>query len=350
MKTNQKITAGEEYDSTKPKDSYKFLLGGIIAILLSILLHVVHIIKTDNTFLLALNEIFAQILSHLGIGLLAIGFLSIYLEMNHWTKYFEERLTKIVSSEKFLKKLSTGSLITLQTEVLKAYFQNEEIGGTEGFLQFYQKNIQAIIGMPFRSNVNLHMSIDEESSEHFLVQEILSYRCMANGNRVQENVCYIPEEGEQAMAIDFHVILARENLEDEIFDLTRLKNEKACIDINKGFNLDIKKFSVNNMNVTVKAKYLVYKTRFIGWRMSHPSRHVTITISFPKNYNINKEYFFSSNTTKSTQEAQGSFYLNVPDWLLPDEGIAFQLMHKQLHTTQISFNEVAHQINMENLG
>jgi hypothetical protein len=76
---------------------------------------------------------------------------------------------------------------------LKAYFKNSEIGGRDGFLGYYQKNIQGIIGMPFRTNVtmNLQIKFDHNSIDVLRIQETLTYTCMANLGNIQENICYL---------------------------------------------------------------------------------------------------------------------------------------------------------------
>ena len=326
-------------NNIKHRGAYVFISIGIVLILISILFHIVHLIDTQNKFLLQLNEIFAQILSHLGIASLAIGIITILFDTSHWTHYFEKRLSNIVSEKEYLQQLDTQSLINLQTEVLKAYFKNDQIGGSDGFLNYYQKNIQAMIGMPFRTNINVNLQVSHvPNSEKLKIKETISYICMANSGRIQDNVGYIPELGEHDTESFYFVSLQHEDFKNNVgdstgtikFDVAKLMEIQACTDINKGFNLDIKQYNKNGLNVFIRTDHLINKHRFIGWRMSHPTRNLSATINFPLDLSLAKEFFFNENDsyTEYMDAENGTYSLNINDWLLPDEGITWQFIPK----------------------
>lgn len=313
--------------------AWVFISIGLILILIAILFHVIHLVDTQNKFLLFLNEFIPQILSHLGIAGLAIGIITFLFETPHWTHYFEKRLSKIVTEKEYLTTLSTEDLTTLQVQVLKAYFKNDDIGGEEGFLKYYQQNIQNIIGMPYRTNVDmdLQVSISDEDETKLRIKERITYHCLPNAGSIQKDVCYIPEVGEHAKSINFEVTLQHESLKSEtntsdslVFDLTKLKELKACTEIEKGFGLDISQYNLSGLNIFVKADYLIDRSRFLGWRMSHPSKNVSVKITYPENLKLIREFYFNSNDSKTEDDSLGSYFLKINDWLLPDEGLVFQ--------------------------
>jgi len=155
-----------------------------------------------------------------------------------------------------------------------------------------------------------------------------------NSGSIQKTIIYIPEEGEHHDSIDFEVILQHRELigkekADEkgkiIFDYTDLKSEEI-----NGFSLDISDYNCNNLFVIVKAKYLIKKYRFIAWRMSQPTRNITMNLQFPADLKIEREFFIhdhsSINETINNECGMYSFTLN--GWLMPEEGATFQIMDK----------------------
>jgi len=114
--------------SERTKQASIFILIGLVFILLSIAFHSFHLVKNPSENLVFINELFVNFFSHVGIGFLAVGLISIMLDMDHWIHYFEERLKKIVVDKKYLENLDSVSLTNLQVEVLKAYFKNDSIG------------------------------------------------------------------------------------------------------------------------------------------------------------------------------------------------------------------------------
>jgi hypothetical protein len=328
------------------KSGLVFSLIGLLLISISIIFHTNHLINTSNVFLLKINEIFIQLLSHLGIGAIAIGIISIILEMEHWTEYFEDRLSKIVMKKSYLKSLNNNELISLEKDLLKVHFNdNEDIDIKESFLSYYQKNIKKFIGMPYRKNVVMHLIITESKYidpntsielELFKISEIMTYQCKKNGEFLQDNICYFPDNFEHFSTENYFVKIqhpslskhkkANNNHEIE-FKYDELVNVNFINDNIKGFNLDIKEYTVDELQVMVKADYTIKKDRFIGWRMSHPTLDLTIMVDYPIEYIISKEFYFSEDNsfTYDNDNKIGRFMLKNSEWLLPDEGLTIQL-------------------------
>lgn len=324
--------------SKKTRQACIFIGVGFILILISVIMHIAHGVKTDNEVLILAFEIIKNLLSHIGIGFLAIGIISTMLDMGHWAQYFEERLSKIVIDKKYLRSLDQNSLISLQTEVLKSYFKNDDIGGADGFLQYYQKNLQSIVGMPYRESVNMFMQISEysEKTECLLVNETLSYICKSNSGKIQNKVYYQPEPNEHFETLDFSVSLQHEKIIDttnngkKFYTSNDLITMKACTKKEDGFALPIKDFNFNGLMVTIKATYLISESRFIAWRMAQPSKNITVNINFPSTFYMEKELFINNDEllSESIENINGSYYATINGWLMPEEGLTFQLLKK----------------------
>lgn len=337
---------GLNFESKSFKEGRKFILIGFFLISVSMLFHKLHIVDNPSEFQIFLNDLSIQFFSHFGIGSLAIGILSIMLDMNHWTNYFETRLSNIVMKKEYLKSLKKEDLALLEKDLLRVYFNDsEDVEIKESFLSYYQKNIQKFIGMPYRKNVVMHLTITEKKIkpvgretelELFEISEIITYKCKKNGEHLQENICYIPEEFEHYSTDSFYVKLQHKDLSKKkgankqnelIFNHEKLKELEAIKDGNIGFDLNIKEYITDELNVTVKAVYKIRKDRFFGWRMSHPTLDLTLIVDYPVEYIIAKEFYFSEDNsfTFENDPERGSFYLKNSEWLLPDEGLTLQL-------------------------
>lgn len=316
--------------SKKISQVFTFILVGISMIFFSIILHSCHIIQTENSFLLFLNELFVQIFSHVGIGFFVAAIVSIMLDLNHWTKYFESRLKKIILDKEYLKELEPNQLISLQGEVLKVYFDNDSIGGDDGFLKYYQGNIQSIIGSPYRLDASMDLKIEnhDTNTNLFIVNETLIYTCRKNKTNMQSEIIYEPDEHEHFESFSFEVKLMHENINENgekfiVFDQSKLKGDSTT----RGFRLNITKFNYDNLNVVIIAKYSIIKSRFFAWRMSHPTKNIILSIDYPKNYALESEFFIheKSKMTIHNDKNNGFYSLRTRTWLMPDEGFTFEL-------------------------
>ena len=309
----------------KKNEFIKFLLIGLTLLLLSIIGHLT--LDEHNFF----AQFLIQLFSHFGLGFLVIAVLTIILETNHWRKYFEERLSDLVIDKVYLRNIDREKLINLQTDVLKVYFQNDDLGGEDGFLNHYQKNIQSIIGLPYRKNVNLSLEIGHNADDQIELTEIMTFTCMNNGEKLQENVSFVPEIGELIEIKDIEITVQTEKDNKpitKIFDYNQLKELNCITDNELGFVFPLKEYNKNKLRVKYKVKSILTKSRFIAWRMSHPTKGLTINIHFPKGLKFAKELFINENITfiEDINEKEGYFSISISDWLLPDEGFVFQVL------------------------
>jgi hypothetical protein len=313
------------------------ILLGLLFILFSVISHSIKLIDTESLFLIEAGKVTFEIIGHVGIGFLLLGFLSILLDMEHWTNYFETRLKSIVIDKKYLESLDKDSLINLQVEVLKAYFHNDSIAGTGGFLRYYQKSIQSIIGSAYRVNASMFINVDYDKNPNlFFISESMSYTCKSNSGKIQEEIVYIPDEHEHHKSIFYEVIIQSEELKNfenckKVFTDEKLKEGK----IPNGFKIDISEYNYNNLLVTIRAEYLIEKNRFFAWRMSHPTRNISLTVKYPNKFRLERESFIhdKNNILEEDNKTHGIYNLNTNSWLMPDEGFTFQLMENTLSSS-----------------
>ena len=299
-------------------------IGGISFIIASILL---------DDFLEAPTHVALvaiHLLSHFGIGLLVLSMLTLVMDIDHWTKYFEKRISKVVMEKGYLQQQDQNSLIKLQTDVLKAYFRNDELGGKDGFLTYYQKNIQDFINTPFRTNVNMDINVRFNPSDatQLIIDEELSWICKATANKIQDVISYEPDPGEYIKASNYEIIFKHDTFEkDVLVNLKQLKDEDRMTSGDLGFIYPITgKLNIDNLYIKIHSEFIISKSRIMAWRMSHPTKDVVIRIQYPKELSLITELFFNENNVqdKSHKPSLGSYHITIKDWLMPNEGIAFQ--------------------------
>lgn len=299
-----------------------FFITGIALILLSIVFE--H--SKSSGYLI-------QLFSHLGVGFIILGIVGIVIDFKHWRDYFEDRLSKIVIDKKYLEKLTPTDLISLQTEVLKAYFKNEQISGENGFLNFYQNHIQSYIASPYRINVNSYYQIqfsqENKDFELFEIKEMLSFTCKANGGKIQPIISWVPDIDEYKESIFFEVTLSHESFDSIVFTKEDLRNRGFLRGDELGFEIPLADHvTCDNLHVTIKSHYKMRSQRFIGWRMNYPTRGLSLTLQFPAELVVSYEYFFTENNRFRTsyEPHSGYFNLTIDDWIMPDEGMSIQLL------------------------
>jgi hypothetical protein len=298
-----------------------FLLCGTAFILLSIISHMTK-----------WPEFVSELFSHLGVGFLILSIIGIVVDFKHWRDYFEDRLSQIVIDKQYLAKLTREDLISLQTDVLKVYFKNHQIAGEEGFLKFYQAHIQAYIASPYRLNVSSYYQIDylKSNNQYYTVTEVLAYTCKMNGGTIQSDINWSPDLDEYKESISFKIELTHSSFGKKIYEKESLRERGFLLPNELGFTIPLTDFtSCDNLNVIIQSKYTMRADRFIGWRMSYPTKGLTLTLQFPRDLKISYEYFFTeTGKYRTTDDQLGYFNLTMDDWIMPDEGICLQLLKR----------------------
>jgi hypothetical protein len=327
LKTESKESGDKS--AIKTREAIIFIGLGLALTLLTIIL--------DHENAISKLGLLLDFLSHVGLGLVIIGLLTILLDFNHWTHYFEKRLSNIVTEKQYLQTLDKDSLAQLQTEVLKAYFNNNEIGGSDGFLTHYQKNIQSLINTPFRTNVNLVYMVDylDGDLSKLLVNERMSWICKRNGGEIQRAVRWMPSEYEVETLEDFTIVLQHETLKSKEHDkgeisFSRLDPKGKLVENEKNsFTLPLDDYiGLDGLWVQIIVNYTIPLERIIAKRMAYPTRGINLSVQYPKNdFVVATEPYFNGSRV-STTTMPGNFHLSSEDWIMPDEGITVQLLKK----------------------
>lgn len=307
-----------------------FILAGVV------ILGVATFWETFREEKLFLEAWCINFLSHLGIGAILIGIVGILIDMDHWTDYFKKRLAEIVMDKKYLENLAPSSLINLQTEVLRAYFRNDAIGGEDGFLKYYQQSIQNIIGDPFRINVvaDLRVEYANEQKDKITVHEEISYTCKSNRGRIQNDVRWMAEPGEYDNFENIAVRLRYESAEGG--QRTRKEVEFKYVDFKPewkrelGFIMPLTDFAKEDgLEVIVMLKYVMSVSRFSAWRMAFVSKGMTMTIRFPEDLTIATEFYSMGRDAYDVKSNEkGYCRIIAQKWLLPNDGVTFQFLPK----------------------
>jgi hypothetical protein len=301
----------------------KFILVGFLFLSFSILLE-------KEFHELPVASFVITFLGHFGIGLLVIGILSIIIETSHWLEYFKDRLAEIVVESKYLEKLSPEELNTLQTEALKAYFKDKSIAGKDGFLQYYQRNIQKFVASPFRTNMQSEVRIEywESDQTKICVHEEMTWECRSSGQNIQEFIQWEPNEGEfeKVAGLSFAIQHPRIPNGRLYYEKKDFKNEWKTR--NDGLNYPLKDFlTFDGLKVTIISDVIVSKNKFLAWRMAHPSRGISLAVRYPQELTINKELFgLGEDCTEIDDKGKGYYKLSSQKWILPDEGIVYELV------------------------
>jgi septum formation topological specificity factor MinE len=282
------------------------------------------------------QKILMNLLAHLGIGALVLGILSILIDTKHWTEYFKQRLADVVMDKKHLENLTPTALIDLQTEILKVYFKDTSIGGEGGFLKFYQKDIQEIIGDPFRINLEDDYLIKyDKSKEKINVHEEILYYCKGNCGKIQKEIRWLSGEDEfdeityQCIKLEHDSFFeATHNPKEKIFDFKNFKPEWIK-DNGRGFIFPLSEYeTLDGLKITIIVDYTIAWHKFIAWRMTLLTKGLTLTIRFPDDLTITREIFGRGSTFEVRNDETGYFKLVTQGWILPNEGVVFQFYKK----------------------
>jgi hypothetical protein len=84
---------------------------------------------------------------------------------------------------------------------------------------------------------------------------------------------------------------------------------------------------LNNLKVILSTETIVATNKFWAWRMAHPSRGISLSVRYPSELSINRELFgIGEECNEIDDKGKGYYKLSSKKWILPDEGIVFELV------------------------
>src|SRR5208282_4560517 len=119
---------------------------GIICILVGFILIITECYirvtcKPENNLFIA-TLLFVETI---GIAIAAFGLFSIIIDSGNWREYFGSRLREIVIEQNYLNGLDVDTLKSIQTKVLKAFFNDDKIDREGSFLNYFHLNLHRYI-------------------------------------------------------------------------------------------------------------------------------------------------------------------------------------------------------------
>ena len=293
-----------------------------------------------------------KLAEEVGIALFLIGSVEILLGFPDWRDYFEKRIERIIVDKAYLKKLSHEQLIVLQTDTLKAFFKIDDIDRKDSFLRFFHSRSHGNIGSPYREDVNdlINISYSVGRTDQVEVEETISYRCRKVGERIQDEVKWLETGKAQSKQLKLLDCQVEIRLPDETFLGSNFKKQYPHIKQHRifkstdtpnrllyrgdgiGFVLPLKEYpeytGVDDLHVRTHIHYTMATHMPFTWTMSHPTKSITGTVTYPKDLELVANLFGMTEQEVDQEDRPGVYQVAYNSWLLPDTGFAHQLISK----------------------
>lgn len=299
--------------------------------------------------------IYSSSLSSLGISIVLFSLISILMDMDSWKDYFIERLKSILMDHEYLKSLDEKTLKTVQTNVLKAQFKNNNIDNEGSFLEYFHKHLHKYISTPYRQDVHATLIMEKDLiSGNIKVKDKVTYKCRAISGIIQENIRWIPDEDEfvSVESLEIYIkipenhkncgkeiLIANSNkkikpeklkefISNKNIELTEESYTEEKFDLKRnGLDIPIAEVSeIDNLIVTTISQYVISEGNFQYWQMSHPTKNFTITISYPKDQKIQFKTLVIDDWGGDITNEDGFLSFKYNHWALPQSGLAW-LVH-----------------------
>ena len=322
----------------------KVLTWGVLLILLGSVMKLAQLYcaltfhPTNTHFLVLL-----RFLGHAGMTLFSLGFIGVMVNLPDWQKYFQSRLAETIQEREFLKTLSKGELISLQTDTLKAYFGSDEIDRNGSFLEFFHAKIQDFIGSPFREDARgiVHIAWADETHNDLIIEDDISYTCRQVNGRIQDYVQWHADDSEVLSLDDYSIRV--EIPHDVDVPATLLKrypssaershtfrpddtnNSLKKLEPGYGHKLELDEFlAIDRLRISIHAKYRVSKTRYQTWVMTHPSKRVSLVINHPSDMFLRADPIGANPRGFDIVQKPGLYTVTHDSWFMPYSGFAYQ--------------------------
>jgi hypothetical protein len=289
------------------------------------------------------QDVMIEFINHVGIALLLIGIVSIIVEMDHWLHYFRRRVADVIVGHEHLNTLHKQELISIQTQVLKAYFKNTTLSDEGGLFKYYQNNLQHLIDDPYREKFAsyFHVFYFESTRTMLKVEHTLSWTCKANKGLIQPTISYILNDPHIS---NFNVIQIVGDHPEYPFEFNNVNHFPMAdkfpnrFRIHKHRNLihgiDLlltkEERQADGMNVKIKVEYTIPMGGLLGSKMILPTHNAEITIKFPEDLECIYETFLTDGEKgkkfPDPFKCPGLVKFDTQGWVLPNEGVALQLL------------------------
>jgi hypothetical protein len=251
----------------------------------------------------------------IGLALAGLGLVNILLEAKDWRAYFEARLKSILIDQTYLEGLDTVTLERLNENILKRQFKDAIIDSRAGFLSHFNKHIRRYIAAPYRENMQVELCYSEAGSDEFKIIETTSYACRSNGTHIQESIDFELEENARVVDVDMYIARPGQTPERVHYEAN---NPSTRFSLAQYANED-------RLSVRIRSEYYKRKTESYSWRMTLPTRSVTLFFVFPPQYRVTLTMFVDDDDSMQTTAESQTFKVSGDTWLLPDNGFCWSL-------------------------
>lgn len=329
---------------TKQKSSInKAQRYGFMLIILGSLIYLCTFLETIISSPHWLNSFIKDFTQQLGIGLIVGGIISILLGLKDWQNHFLNQLKNIVLGQDYLKNLNEEELDNLQLGALKAKHKGGEIDREGSFIFYLQQRIQNYVGKAYREGIVQFMEVTELNSDDnkFQIKDRLVYVCRKVGDKFIEEANWLWEPHEIEEVKDARLVIKcnhdltdcnncskNDNCKNNgefILDFKTLEdNYKIDDDKIKGYQVKLKNLIElhDGIRVELTTTHIKLKESLIMWTMSHPSKDIDLTITYPKEYKA-KEFIGGIEENEYIKNSEnGILYYSIKGWILPRSGLA----------------------------
>lgn len=271
----------------------------------------------------SLLSAFVSGLTTLSVALMGLGIFGILLDSKNWREYFAERLKEIVIDNAYLKTLDSSTLKQLQTSVLKAQFNNQQIDKDGSFLEYFHIHLHKFISEPYREDVSAEVLMKKlEGSDDFLVIDKVRYVCRASGGKIQNSIGWKPDLNEFKEVRSLKIKIQFPANHEKAGETQDIEVDQTKI--NEGVKESLSQFeSVDGLVVITEAEYVVEWGKFQYWQMAHPTKNFHVTITYPKDLNIQFKTLVLEDVVSQITEHDGYLNFSYGTWALPQSGLAW---------------------------
>ncbi|MCB1544509.1 MAG: hypothetical protein KDJ30_09620 [Rhodoblastus sp.] len=304
-------------------------LGGIVLLLFAFILevgtgHSSGVVTNMATHASPIWKPYAiEALKTVGATALAVAFVNIWLETDDWRRYFEERIKSIIINQSYINSLDNDTINSLMKRLMKARFKNASIDSERSFLDHFNTNIIDYMGRPFRENAVAVVRYTV-SGETWLVEESCTYSCRTNSGKIQDSIKFVADE---PTTLSFAEVTITNPQTMERFKLVNYPEDKNGLE-RLSVGISLKEYEhIDNLVVELNTKYSFNKRMYATWYMLEPTRDISLSIFYPPEYKIEYNLFVTQrNIVSANESSSGTLILSYRGWLLPENGIAWQLL------------------------
>jgi hypothetical protein len=277
-----------------------------------------------GTHAAGLAKILVKLLETLGVTIFGVGLLNIMLETKDWRHYFGGRMRELVVDQSYLKTLDKDVLSSLQGNVLKALFKDQNIDREGSFLNYFHSRLHRYIADPYLEDVTSELICAPSGANAWTVLDRVTYVCRKSASGIQQNVRWVADPNE---------FLAVEALSVSVQYPYTHEKQGQCVILHDGkpsgreVTVELDNFKdVDGLIVITTSKYRIDVERFQYWTMMHPTRNFDITIIYPADHAIQTNPLILNKDLILITEAAGYFKAKYDSWMLPASGLAWRIV------------------------